>query len=175
MPLTREASSVPLGERLRAGVVAGLVAAAATGGALLAFGARRGDALRTFAGLGRALLGHALVTTSDTRTAVAVVGVVVHCAALVGWGALLGVVAARWREPWRFVAAALVAIVAWVTNHALGLAVLRPGNEMTALSPQRAPVVLLYVLLALGLWLGMRVAFSRRASTGEYADARESH
>ena len=150
----------PARARLRAGVLAGLVAASATAGALLAFGARQGDAWRTFVVLGRLVLGGPPVGDERTRTAVGLVGLLLHLLALVAWGALFGLLAAGTRGLRLFAAAALVTLVAYATNTALALAVLRPGNDITALTPQKAPLLALYVLVAVGLWCGMRVAFS---------------
>lgn len=147
-----------LTERARLGGLAGLVAAAATGGALAGFGLRDGGAMRAFGALGRAALLDAPLDTWGARTLAAVVGLFVHVAVLASWGVLLGVVAAPLRGLRILAAASVLSAMAFLVHRSVLPALLRPGNAVTALTPQIPRLVALHALLAISLSIGMRVA-----------------
>ena len=145
-------------ERARLGGLAGLVAAAATGGALAGFGMRDGGALRAFGAVGRAALLDAPLESGGARMLAAVVGLFVHVGVLGLWGVLLGVVAAPWRGIRLLAAASVLSAMAFLVHRAVLPALLRPGNAVTALTPQIPRLVALHALLAISLAIGMRVA-----------------
>lgn len=144
--------------RVGLGALAGLVAAAVTAGAIVGFGIEQGGAARLFAALGRGVLGNPVVDGRAEQAAVTAVGVLVHAAQVTVIGVLFGLVAARARGVRLALLAIVAAIVAAVAQLALAPAVLRFGNAVTVFPLQRGQFVALYLLLALGLGGGMRVA-----------------
>ena len=149
---------VRLPSRATIGALAGLFAAAVSAGALMGFGRADGGAMRLFTMVGRLVLGDPVVSGRTEGALVATVGLLVHVAQVTALGALLGLAAAHARG-FRLAAFALVAAILAAGVHvALAPAVLRLGNAVTVLSLQRGQLVALYVLLAVGLGCGMRVA-----------------
>jgi hypothetical protein len=71
--------------RTRAGVRAGLIAAAATGGAIIGFGIRHTDWAGPFATLGLELL-HGFGVAGAPRSVTIIAGLVAHVAWMVVWG-----------------------------------------------------------------------------------------
>ena len=71
---------------LRAGVVVGLLAACATGGALLGFGIRQGIPSRPFNATARLLLGARADGVWGFVPAVTLTGVALHVTVMVVWG-----------------------------------------------------------------------------------------
>jgi hypothetical protein len=92
--------------RLRAGVRAGLVAAAATAGAIIGFGIRHNDWLGPFASLGQQML-QSFGVAAPTRFLTSVTGLVVHASWMLVWGVTFAALAHR-RSP---AAAALLAVL----------------------------------------------------------------
>lgn len=144
--------------RVRLGALAGVVAAAVTAGAIVGFGIEHGGAARLFAALGRVALGNPVVDGRAQQAAVTAVGVVVHAAQVTAIGVLFGLVAARARGLRLALLALSGALAAAIAQLALAPAVLRFGNAVTVFPLQRRQFVALYLLLALGLGGGMRVA-----------------
>lgn len=144
--------------RVRLGALAGLVAAATTAGAIVGFGIEHGGAARLFAALGRVALGNPVVDGRVEQAAVTAAGVLVHAAQVTAIGILFGLVASRARGMRLALLALLAALVAAVAQLALAPAVLRFGNAVTVFPLQRGQFVALYLLLAVGLGGGMRVA-----------------
>ena len=143
-------------ERTRAGVTAGVVAAAATGGALVALAWRAGDAWRPFVEIGRATLGSLALGGTAPVTA-ALLGVGLHVAVSILWGLLLAGVAPRSRGPGVLAASALVAVAASLV-HSTVLPAFRLGFGLGVFPLHGAPLVFLYALFALALAVGMRLA-----------------
>ena len=152
----RERVRVP--SRATIGALAGLVAAAVTAGALMGFGRADGGAMRLFTMVGRLVLGDPVVSGRTEGALVAATGVLVHVAQVTALGALLGLVAASARGIRLAALALAAAILAAGVHVALAPAVLRLGNAVTVLPLQRGQLVALYLLLAVGLGGGMRVA-----------------
>lgn len=159
-PASSPAAPPPGGQpsRVRLGALAGVLAAAVTAGAIVGFGIEHGGAARLFAALGRVALGNPVVDGRAQQAAVTVVGVLVHAAQVTAIGVLFGLVAARARGMRLALFALLAAAAAAVAQLALAPAVLRFGNAVTVFPLQPRQFVALYVLLALGLGGGMRVA-----------------
>jgi len=139
---------------VRNGVGAGLVAGAATVGALAAFAGRTGDVLRPFRAIGAdVLLGR------TPAWALPVAGLLLHLAAAIVWGAVLGLLAGSRRGGVTVVLAAGVAAMAALV-HTTVLPMLRLGYGLSAFPLHGAPLVFLYVVFAVGLAAGMRLARS---------------
>lgn len=134
-----------------AGVQAGLVAAAATIGAVATFAARDGAALRPFAATGRALLAGA------GPVAATVVGLAAYLGTAILCGLLLAAVAARARWPALLLSAAAVSLLALLVTTTVAPP-LRLGFGLGVFPLHGAPLAFLYILLAAGLTLGMRLA-----------------
>lgn len=139
-------------ERLERGVTAGLTAAAAVMGALLAFAWRSGAPLEPLVTTGRAML------DGGTPAMALIVGVVTRLADGVLWGLLLAVVAGGLRD-WRGQLLSAIAVSAVAAGaHATILAPLRLGYGLGVFPLHGPPLYYLYLVFALGLMAGMRIA-----------------
>jgi hypothetical protein len=130
-------------------VRAGLVAGAASAGALIGLGVRHGAALDPFVFAGQALLRGAPVPTA------AAIGVALHLGWMVVWGVCFSAVAATLRGV-RLAVVAVVATVLLVKLSQLVVPSLAPLTGPAATS--RAHAVFMHVLLAASLVVGMRLA-----------------
>ena len=148
-----------LSDRMRAGVETGVIAAAATAGALAGLGARDRAPVEAFRALGRMLLGVSASEAPRAQSLALVTGIVIHAATVTLWGVLFAVIAARLRGVGLFVAAAVFSLVAYAVSSGILPPLLRLGYGAKAFPPQLA---LLYSVLALALAMGMRLAQSRR-------------
>jgi hypothetical protein len=120
---------------------------AATVGALITLGARRGGALEPF------IAGGQLLIPGAARWAAGAVGALLHGAWMSAWSALYGTVLSV-RHGWRPIAdAAGIAAVAFGISLLLPDALLGPVATLTF-----AEQLFLHVLLALSLATGMRLA-----------------
>jgi hypothetical protein len=148
---------------LHLGVRCGLFAAAATAGVLAGFAIRAGDgAAAPFAAAGRMLLGVPASAGAAAQSLAVVAGVLLHCAIVVAWALPFAALVRRRRSAAVLVVtAALYAAAAYLTSERLFPELLRLGHGARAFPPQ---LVLLYVVLAVALGLGMRLAFSGNAS-----------
>jgi hypothetical protein len=131
--------------------MAGVLAAAATGGAVVALAWRAGGPLRPFVETGRAVLGAAQPATA------AVLGVGLHVAVSVAWGLLLAATAFRLRGVALLLASALLALLALVVHTTL-LPAFRLGYGLGVFPLHGAPLLFLYALFAAALAGGMRLA-----------------
>ncbi|MEP6690737.1 MAG: hypothetical protein ABJD07_06235 [Gemmatimonadaceae bacterium] len=139
------------------GIVAGAVAAAATGGALIGFGRARGSAFRPLNAIAHAVLGSRAFLFDAFDPLVTTLGVVVHLVSLLLWGLLFAALVQRLRG-WALAAAGLLfAWAAYAIDYGLVPERLRPGFE-TALLPREIGVV--YVVLALSLAAGVKLSHS---------------
>jgi hypothetical protein len=143
-----------LGERVRGGLAAGVLAAAATGGVVAGFGVREGSAGEPFAALGRLLLGVAASEPAGRQLVALIAGILLHSATALAWGLLFAALFARLRGLGLVAAAALFAAVAYAVSTRLP-ELLRLGHGARAFPPQ---LVLLYTVLALSLVAGIRLA-----------------
>jgi hypothetical protein len=131
------------------GVRTGVLAAAATAGAIVGLGLRHGDALGPFTLAGRTVVGAAPTIVA------AVAGAGLHLGWMVVWGACFTLVAAALRGPKLLVAAALFATGVWALSTYV-LPGVAPAARAAGLSIPQS--VFLHLLLALGLASGMRLA-----------------
>lgn len=147
-----------LRDRLRRGVIAGIIAGAATGGVLMGLGRARGsiwsllnDAAHTFVG-GRARIAERFDVLATP------VGVAVHLLSLILWGILFAVIGGGLRG-WRLLVAAFAfTAAAFLLDTRLLPVELRPGFEAVMTTPE---LLLLYATMAIALALGVRESVSR--------------
>ena len=150
------------------GPVTGIIAAAATGGALLGFGVRAGTPSRPFNGIATLVLGDQARGVWGYVGTVTVTGILLHVAIMTGWGMLFVALSAR-RRGWQVPAlAAAVSSVAWLVSKAVVLRQMGAGMSSVLGSGQ---LVLLHVVLAVALVLGMRFARSGSTRDRSYRDS----
>jgi len=140
--------------RLLEGVRVGVVAAAATIGAVVGLGLRHGLALRPFATVGRALLDRLGVPLFQ-GTVTTSVGVALVSVAIIVLGVCFTIVAAPLRGLRLFMAALLFATIAWVIAAYVVPSILVLSDTTVLGTAQR---VFICVLLSLSLVAGMRLA-----------------
>ena len=143
-------------EWLRPGLRVAAVATAATAGVLVRFGLASGAGpLGAFTQVGRLVGGIARADGAAAHGAAAVLGLIVHVLVVTAWSLAYARVVTGWGARGRWVAAAVVAVLAWVAGHVLLPSMLRLGHGVRAPAPQ---VLLLHVVFALSLAVGMRLA-----------------
>lgn len=143
-------------EWLRAGLRTAAVATAATAGVLVHFGLATGEgAFGAFTQVGRLAAGVARADGAVAHGGATVVGLIIHALVVTGWSLLYSRVVTGWSTVARWVAAVVVAALAWAAGQLLLPSMLRLGHGVRAFVPQ---VLLLHVVLALALALGMRLA-----------------
>jgi hypothetical protein len=131
----------------------GVVAAAATIGAVIGLGLRHGLALRPFASTGRALL-TMLGVASSSGTSV-VVGIAVVTCAIIVLGVCFTVVAAALRGVRLLIVGLAFGALAWMVDSFVVPSNLTLASGAVLGSAQRA---FIFALLALSLVVGMRLA-----------------
>jgi uncharacterized membrane protein YagU involved in acid resistance len=147
-----------LRDRLLLGVWIGMVAAAATAGALVGFGAARGSPLLPLNTVAHIVLGSRAFYVTDAHLLVTTLGVLVHVASVVVWGILFAIVLAR-AEGVRLWLGALVFTAAIAAIDFLLLPKrFSPGFEE---SLTRVEVVVVYAVLAASLVLARRTVAPR--------------
>ena len=151
-PMTPNMPAPP--PRLPEGVRVGVVAAAATIGAVVGLGLRHGLALRPFASVGRALLERLGISVSD-GSATTAVGVAFVSVAIIVLGVCFTIVAAPLRGLRLVMTALLFATIAWVIAAYVVPSILVLSDTTVLGTAQR---VFICVLLALSLVAGMRLA-----------------
>lgn len=135
----------------------GTLAAIATGGALLGFGWRDGDAGRMFRLAGRTLLERAGVASGTLPLTAVALGYLHHLVVASAWGTLLALCVLPWRGGWRIPAAVVAAAgYAWLATGVLPVAV-RIGPAVTE---QPGAVVTIAASLAVALMGGAWLARS---------------
>ena len=149
---------------LRVGISAGLLGATATSGALIAVGSRAATVARPF----NAIAGHLLgVQRSDAIgfvPRITITGVALHVALLTVAGIVVAIIARR------RVAPAWVASLALATLSALvSVGIARRGGSSLARVLPVGDLILFYMVVAVSLAVGIRLAFFERWRT----DARE--
>lgn len=139
---------------MTAGVRVGIVAAAATTGALVGLGLRHGLALRPFSNAGRSLLATIGVDSAPAVVAV-IVGLAVLVAAIIVLGVCFTVVAATLRGARLIAVAMLFSAIGWVVSAYVVRAMLASSTGAVLGTAQR---VFVCALLAFALVAGMRLA-----------------
>jgi hypothetical protein len=137
----------------RTGLITGIVAASATAGVIEGF-ARR-EHLSAFGGMGRQLCAVIAPSSDPTAATAILLGVALHVVLALFWGGVFAAVAMRFRGRALAVAAIVGSALVWAINAWWAPSLLRFGNDLTAFVPQ---AVVFYVVLALALAVGMRLA-----------------
>jgi hypothetical protein len=138
-----------LSRGLRLGVRTGVLAAAATAGAIIGLGLRHGAALDPFTLTGRSLVGAAPVLVAT------IAGLSLHVGWMLVWGACFTLVAASLRGTRLLLAAIFFAIALWGLSSYL-MPSAEPATRAAGLTTPQSLFV--HLLLALGLASGMRLA-----------------
>jgi hypothetical protein len=146
-------------ERVRAGIQAGLIAAAATGGALLAFGMGLNRPWLPFNLAAHVLLGGRAAVVAGPHAMVTPIGVLVHIGAILIWGILFVAIVGRRRWAVMLPAAVLFALTVFLLNTRIFPISLRPGYESVLSDAQ---MMFLHFALGVTLVVGTRLAFSPR-------------
>jgi hypothetical protein len=147
-----------LTDRLRAGIRAGVIAAAATAGVLVGFGLARGAALAPLNAVAHMALGSRAHLFDDFDPVVTLTGVMLHTLSIVLWGVLFAFVVWRLPTMWVWIGAALMGTIAYIVDYHLLHESLRPGFERVLSTVEVASV---YVVLAAALALGLTLARAR--------------
>jgi hypothetical protein len=134
-----------LRDRLLRGVWIGLVAAAATAGALVGFGWVRGSPLQPLNTVAHVLLGSRAFYVHDVHPLVTLVGILVHVISLVAWGALFSLAVRVNRGAWLWVGALGFAVLVAAVDFLILPARLSPGFE-TVLT--HGEIVMVYAVMA---------------------------
>lgn len=148
-----------LRERVERGLVAGGIAAAATGGALLGLGRARGATVTLLNDAAHIFIGERARLVESPHLLVTSLAMLVHLGSLLLWGVLFTLAAASLRG-WRLALAAIAFAGAMLAADVLLLPEsLRPGFETAMTLPE---LILLYAIVAASLAVG--VAATRRRS-----------
>ena len=158
-----------LRERVRKGLTAGIIAAAATAGAVTGFGIRPGEPAEPFTNAGRLVLGIAATENGTRQLGAFAFGVLLHVGAALVWGVAFALLAAGLRGVRLLVAALLFAGAVYAARERVP-ELLRLGYGGRAFPPQ---LVVLHVVLALGLAAGIRLARLPGERTGATPRQRE--
>lgn len=146
-----------LRERVKRGLIAGGIAAAATAGVLLGLGRARGATATLLNDAAHILIGERARLVESPQLAVTSLAMLVHLGSLLLWGVLFALAAASLRG-WRLALAAIAFAGAMLAADVLVLPEsLRPGFETAMTMPE---LILLYAVAALSLAAG--VVLSRR-------------
>ena len=145
---------------IRVGISTGLIAATATSGALVAIGSRTGTLARPFNAIAGHLLGVSRADAIGFVAGVTIPGVIVHVALTVLAGVVVSFlvrrgIAAGW------LAASVIAMLGVLVS--IGIA-RRGGSSLARVLPL-GDLLLFYLLLALSLAVGIRLAFFERGTT----------
>lgn len=146
---------------LRVGISAGLLAATATSGALVAIGSRAATIARPFNTIAGHLVG---VRGSDAFgfiPTITILGIAIHVLLVTLGGIAVAFIARRRIAPGWAAAAALSTLSALVS---IGIA--RRGGASLARILPLGDLVLFYAIVALSLVLGIRLAFFERGVGG---------
>lgn len=147
------------------GLITGIIAASATGGALLGFGIRAGTPSRPFNGIATLVLGDRARGVWGYVSTITITGILLHVVIMAAWGMVFVSLAAR-RRGWQVPAIAVgVSGLAWLVGR---LVVLRQMGAGMSSVLGTGHLVVLHVVLAVALVLGMR--FARMGSTDHHLD-----
>ena len=145
--------------RFRAALQAGLIAAAATAGAIAGFGFGTGGPTGPFRMLGRLVLGMPQNAGAGAQFAALVAGGAIHVVVAGAWGVIFVAVAGALRGVRLLGAAALFALFVYALDLGLLPPVLRLGHGARTFPSQS---VLLHLVLALAVGAGTWLALPRR-------------
>lgn len=140
-------------DRLLRGVWIGLVAAAATAGALVGFGWVRGAPLQPLNTIAHVLLGSRAFYVREAHPLVTPLGLGVHVLSLILWGVLFSEAVGRRRGAWLWAGAVLFAVAVAAVDFLLLPARLSPGFETVI---TRGEIIVVYALMAATMGMAAR-------------------
>jgi hypothetical protein len=144
--------------RLRDGIGYGVIAGAATAGALMGFGHARGATLQPLNAVAHIFAGSRAFMTSGFQPAITGGALVLHFLSTIIWGVLLAYIAAPLTGWKRAIAPVSVAILAYLVDRFVAPNGLRPGFEQLLSSGETSFIyVVLAAALAAGLWATTRM------------------
>src|SRR5947209_15921912 len=139
--------------RVRDGIGFGVIAGAATAGALMGFGHARGATLQPLNAVAHMFAGSRAFMTTGFQPTITGGALLLHFLSTIFWGLLLAYIAAPLTGWARAVAPVSVAIVAYLVDRFVAPNGLRPGFEQLLSSGETTFIyVVLAAALAAGLW-----------------------
>ena len=144
--------------RVRDGIGYGVIAGAATAGALMGFGHARGATLQPLNAVAHMFAGSRAFMTTGFQPAITGGALVLHFLSTIIWGVLLAYVAAPLTGWARAIAPLSVGLVAYLVDRFVAPNGLRPGFEQLLSSGETTFIyVVLAAALAAGLWASTRL------------------
>jgi hypothetical protein len=147
--------------RLRDGIGIGIIAGAATAGALMGFGHARGATLQPLNAVAHMYAGSRAFLTTGFQPGITLGAITIHLLSTILWGVILAYVAEPLRGWGRGVSALGVGLFAYLADRFLAPNALRPGFEELLSSGE---TIFVYVVLAIALALGLWAARQRTAT-----------
>jgi hypothetical protein len=143
--------------RLRQGIGLGVIAGAATAGALMGFGHARGATLQPLNAVAHMYAGSRAFMTTGFQPAITGGALVIHFLSTIIWGVILAYAAAPLGRRARAIAPVAVGILAYVVDRFVAPNGLRPGfQELLSSGETTFIYVVLAAALAGGLWASRR-------------------
>jgi hypothetical protein len=144
--------------RVRDGIGFGVIAGAATAGALMGFGHARGATLQPLNAIAHMFAGSRAFMTTGFQPAITGGALVLHFLSTIIWGVLLAYIAAPLTGWARAIAPVSVGIVAYLVDRFGAPNGLRPGFEQLLSNGETTFIyVVLAAALAAGLWASTRM------------------
>ena len=144
--------------RVRDGIGFGVIAGAATAGALMGFGHARGATLQPVNAIAHMFAGSRAFMTTGFQPAITGGALVLHFLSTIIWGVLLAYIAAPLTGWARAIAPVSVGIVAYLVDRFVAPNGFRPGFEQLLSSGETTVIyVVLAAALAAGLWASGRM------------------
>ena len=144
--------------RVRDGIGFGVIAGAATAGALMGFGHARGATLQPLNAIAHMFAGSRAFMTTGFQPTITGGALVLHFLSTIIWGVLLAYIAAPLSGWARAIAPVSVGIVAYLVDRFVAPNGFRPGFEQLLSSGETTFIyVVLAAALAAGLWASGRM------------------
>jgi hypothetical protein len=144
--------------RVRDGIGFGVIAGAATAGALMGFGHARGATLQPLNAIAHMFAGSRAFMTTGFQPAITGGALVLHFLSTIIWGVLLAYIAAPLTGWARAIAPLSVGVMAYLVDRFVAPDGLRPGFEQLLSSGETTFIyVVLAAALAAGLWASTRM------------------
>jgi hypothetical protein len=144
--------------RVRDGIGFGVIAGAATAGALMGFGHARGATLQPVNAIAHMFAGSRAFMTTGFQPAITGGALVLHFLSTIIWGVLLAYIAAPLTGWARAIAPVSVGIAAYLVDRFVAPNGFRPGFEQLLSSGETTFIyVVLAAALAAGLWASGRM------------------